>query len=701
MDVSPDILAPYGLAPPPVDASMPGQDNYALPPFLQQAYGLAPPAPPTPQPTVPPDAPPPDIATPPPIPQSLPSMQEQPPAPQQPVPSRDYVVPAPQTAAPAPAPAQPAGKPPAQPKPQTFEQGMADVQQQERAANAEKIAANAAQTQAELGKNADVLAAYNQHQSTLDDINAKRQAFQDEANKVTTAKMLQIEQANRAADNYKVDRGKYWDGLGVGDKVGWSIAMALSEVGNALQHKQGPNPVIQMLQERIADGVREQMDERDRLDRQAGRARQDLADYEHFSSNRIAQFDYLMGQANTHLANEVALATAKAADPVTKANGMKQEAEIRAQAAQQQQSAVQLASQHDLAVKQNQIAAGHLALADKQFQAEYGPQGFKQQELQLQAAKLMQAGKQQQAKELVTRGVGGLTVDGKTPAEDGSNVFLAPTEKEGEELRKQKAGVDTVNEFVNDMSRQIKANGGASKWLQSPDFQKMMAKKESLIFALHQAYGVAGFRPGVLEQMEKALGGTDPTSFFRSAEPGLKAARDSLNRTFTAQLRVMDPRFKGEYKPEDTSSPAEPSKTEAAMAIEDALKRPAEVLESNPGKRELEFGEQTSPPTASPRERSAPYLNQLAASGNVLPSVRQNIATWGAMLDVPDQAARAEAILKKIAETSDSPETAALAKDVLARRMSTSMMQVNASPEATRGSSGLPVHQVPSAMPMP
>jgi len=130
--------------------------------------------------------------------------------------------------------------------------------------------------------------------------------------------------------------------------------------------------------------------------------------------------------------------------------------------------------------------------------------------------------------------------------------FYAPSKEEATKLRTQKAGVDVVNALVDQMVAGIKEHGGASAFFKSPEWQTMQANKESLLFALHAAYGVEGFRPGVLEQMEHALGGQDPskiTVLSHNAVPGLQAAKKAVNAHFDANLRAQQ--YTGEeYSPE-------------------------------------------------------------------------------------------------------------------------------------------------------
>lgn len=130
--------------------------------------------------------------------------------------------------------------------------------------------------------------------------------------------------------------------------------------------------------------------------------------------------------------------------------------------------------------------------------------------------------------------------------------FRAPTPEAAKELRNQKAGVDVASKLIDQVSQGIEKYGGSTKFFKSPEWQTMKADEESLKFALHQAYNVTGFRPGVLEAMEKALGGQDPTSFAvltTDARPGLEAAKRAVISHFNSNLRAANYTGK-EYSPE-------------------------------------------------------------------------------------------------------------------------------------------------------
>ena len=118
-------------------------------------------------------------------------------------------------------------------------------------------------------------------------------------------KQAAVEAANKELDNYKIDPHRFWKGEGTAKKVGWFISMALSGIGDALQGKSGPNPVIGMLQNTIENDVKLQMDQRDALRAKAQRAGQALDSADRFSQNRFAQEQYMLAQAYTMAGRQI------------------------------------------------------------------------------------------------------------------------------------------------------------------------------------------------------------------------------------------------------------------------------------------------------------------------------------------------------------------------------------------------------------
>ena len=79
--------------------------------------------------------------------------------------------------------------------------------------------------------------------------------------------------AVNAADNYKIDPNRFYANMSTGKTVGVYVMAALAGIGDALQHKSGPNPVLQQLDAAIAKDAEQQVDERARLGRVADHAK--------------------------------------------------------------------------------------------------------------------------------------------------------------------------------------------------------------------------------------------------------------------------------------------------------------------------------------------------------------------------------------------------------------------------------------------
>ncbi len=157
-------------------------------------------------------------------------------------------------------------------------------------------------------------------------------------------KQAAVEAANKEVDNYKIDPNRYWKGADTAKKVGWYISMALSGIGDALQGKSGPNPVIGMLQSTIENDVKLQMDQRDALRAKAQRAGQALDSADRFSQNRFAQEQYMLAQAYTMAGRQIETAAAKYGSEAARAQGASAAAAIYSKAAEAGQKAAEYAT---------------------------------------------------------------------------------------------------------------------------------------------------------------------------------------------------------------------------------------------------------------------------------------------------------------------------------------------------------------------
>lgn len=286
---------------------------------------------------------------------------------------------------------------PAVAKPQSIDQRFAGQQQQQQQADQASMAAIADQEAVSRAKAAADLAAFNAHDTKAADIEKQRAAQQAERDKTIAEKQAYVDSTLKDVDNYKVDQNKYWNDAGVGTHIGWYIAMALAGVGDALQHKSGPNPVIQMLQEKMHQSVVAQMDQREQLKEKNARAEHAFDKYDQFSKDKQAQINLLDAQNDKALANALTTAAAKYADPQAVANAHAQAAQLMQSSSEKALKATETAANYDMQKKQLAVAqanvgvaAGHLQLArDQEKRAaafQEWEKGFKEQELGIKMA---------------------------------------------------------------------------------------------------------------------------------------------------------------------------------------------------------------------------------------------------------------------------------------------------------------------------
>lgn len=754
-DVWPGAWEAYGLQPPPFDSSLAGAPSpvgagpdLGLHPDIAQAYGLvAPqaaltsPAPgpdPTPAPSLPvpaPAAPPITAAavpaTPPaPIPPFDAALAGAPPGPgaEPPViqpaglppgvpdPTPTAVAPTPQpgeapaAAVPAAQPVTAAAPPPARrPAPAGVPSGkqlQAEARATQAAADQAGARAIAEQEQVARAKAAEDYAAYQQHAANTAQIEEQRKALADDIAKARVQKQTYAETTLREAESYKVDRNKFAREMGLGDTLGWGIAAALSAVGQALARQGGPNPVIQMLQQRMHDAVVAQMEERDRLKARSAAATHELDKFDTFSKNRLAQIDLLDARNDRWLAQQIALTGAKMADPQARAAAQKAFADLVTSSAEKAQKAADTAVGHEL-------QAGGLAVS--RFNAletqrhNIATERLTGQQRDLEAYKLALSGKNEEAKLVRERAIGGepsLTPVDKSENKPGEKYVEIGGQKYRQDygLYRQKDGSTWIpkglDSSVAELQKQLPVSAAIVRNIDEilklgPEWLSDTAnsdKKQRLdqIFGTSKALASTALGLGVpngkdIEHILASLGTTDP-SRFKDSLAGLKQARDTFVRIMSERMKAHD--YDHDWKPYNPSESEKPTRTPEDQTLADALKNPRRAFSQ--GRLDIELG------AFSPRGEYGPgetLDTRLKESGGVLPRVRQAILTWGTLLasPTPDARDRAQAMLERVAKESESPETAALAQQILDQDLTRQLSTLPGAPEVVRGSSGLPV----------
>lgn len=449
-------------------------------------------------------------------------------------------------------------------RPLTPEQGFAHAQAREDAASSDAERAAVTAGQAQQQRDVGDLAAAQGHLAAEQETNKRSAQIEDERSK-SLVKSQAIIEANRAAvDNYKIDQGKYWREAGVGDHIGWFVAMALSGIGDAIARRNGPNPVVQMLQDKIKQSAEAQVDQREQLKEKLGRSVQDQTERQQGFASRQAEVLRLQAQGDRMFANLLDVSTRQSAPTIDRARIATTIAGIRADAAGKEMQAVknegeyavQKATVH-VAQQNAATAAGHLGIAKLQFAADYGPEGFKQQDRELKAAEVARqmahdaamlaakkAGKldENEAKFAVSApivGSGGKSVVLRN--EDGSAWTGHQDKEETTTTSKLIAAVDEYHQLAGKMIQSIKDHGGSSDFVKSDDWKRQQVRLAELQANLHDVFHIQRFSEGTQDLFTKvATAGVDPTSFVRDASAALKTSADDLTAKVNSHLQAAN-----------------------------------------------------------------------------------------------------------------------------------------------------------------
>lgn len=554
---------------------------------------------------------------------------------------------------PAPAAASPPTAPAANGRPLSVEQQLNKNQGDLSAATQEAKAASAAQTQAQLGQAAGDLAAEQDYAARMKLLQDQAAKQRDDANHAHLLAQRTVTDRMKALDDYKIDQNEYWHSMGIGNKISWFVGLALAGIGNAFAGKGNePNQVLQMLQQKMQQSIVLQQDKREQLEKGLGRSKDLMAEGDLYQAKRAADIAAAEADATKMLKIQVDLATAKQADPMIRANGMAESAKLDRQLATDQQTAIEKLANYNIQKQQVGIAGGHLALARQQFAAEYGPQGFKQQELDLRAADesrkmaadeakaaAKKAGKldENQVKYAVSapvQGSGGKAI--VLMNADGQPWLGHEDKEETQKTSNLIAAVDEYHQLAAKMIQDIKTHGGESDYIKSDTWQRQQSRLMQIQADLHDIYDIKRFSEGTQDLFNRvATAGIDPTSFIRDASKALKTSSTDLTEKVNSKLRAANYTGKPiEFPDLSKIAEAPPSPQEQRQTL---LKSAPNVSYDDALRQALPFAlqEHAGDPTAAVRAARA----EAEQYKNVAPAQRRAI---NALITQGDAAAESE-----------------------------------------------------------
>lgn len=521
--------------------------------------------------------------------------------------------------------------PPPPPKP-TFDNAYAQgvtAQQQELAGQRAGIAADQTQAQGE----AEALARGQQMQ---DAANAEREKWQAERNKLHEQKAVEAEDWIKKASEYKIDQNRAMNNMSGGHSIAFWIGAALSGIGQAFDHKSGPNPVLQMMDEKIKQDIQIQQQERDQM-RQAGQDKYHALDrFDAFTTDKQSQMQLAAAEQWKRTQNEIAMQRGKTADKRAIANLQILEGQAGQKAAAYAQSAAQGATDRALqerqmrnAEKNTAISGGHLALSTKQF--EYGKQrdamsfALDQQKLDQEAMKLAGQGKVQQAKELREFGMMAPPKlrDGKAVVEPLTNkdgtTWLAP---DAETRRKLATKMGATQDFIgqsDELRSLVKGEGAFTKYSDNERFEKAKVLIANMqVSAKKRMEMGAALSQGELDMMNAAIGMVEDPFGLRFF--GKNTAALEQGRKLTVEQLNNAMRYEGGYTGDRIDIPDTfrgPGKTEADKLL-------AQTVQGNDRDTHFEVADNIaafkkyggSDPRVKPMSRNSPVtLSYASLSG--------------------------------------------------------------------------------------
>lgn len=440
-----------------------------------------------------------------------------------------------------------------------------------------------------------------QNAKDIEDRNARAQGIRDDQAKQAQeradglAKLhADYDKATSEEAKYKIDDGRRWNDLSTGRKVLAGISVILSGLGDALQHRNGPNPAITLIMDAIKDDVNAQVREREQLGRVVDRKRNSMDMYEKQTGSMREAGTLKLAEEYKRTADQLEATAAKYANPKAKLNAMNAAAELDLRANQLLGTSAEARFNRDMqrgqlanAQANTGIAGGHLALAGKQFV--YQQKKDARDEL-IETAKIDAMGDKTGAKAAAAQKAGDQELgmpappevqkdaDGRMITDDKGEPVLnraaplvqqdgttwhAPDKETRRALgTKMAAAVEIAN--IMDEAMEIRdKSGGESAAGNSDEYQRLKVLERRLkILTKQGTQGMSSDKD--MEVLSGALGADDLTS-FRARAAGLEEGRNRVVKQVNTDMR-----YEGNYTGKPIELPSMAKAAGPAKSVDDA-----------------------------------------------------------------------------------------------------------------------------------
>lgn len=391
----------------------------------------------------------------------------------------------------------------------------------------------------------------------------------------------------KAAADYKVDPNRKWNDLGTGGKIGAMVAIALSGIGDALDHRHGPNAAMGIIDEAIKQDVDNQWKQKEQLGKDAEASKGTLDTERQLTTDDRNAKQEQIATIKSQLADKLDIDAAAAKDPIGKAR-------LAGMAAQSRADSANIVSQIGVRKANEQKARDDAAHARAELGLQYSAQKEHVREFDISQQNMKDekaAALAERRAEAEAKGKGPEEIE-KEQAELNDNGFLVPNvvkdtkgnvvigpdgtpqvkhdfmkQEDGTpykapkdqqtELRKKFEGTNKAVDGIDQLRALIDENGGDYlKW--TSDARDKYQETERILVGMHEASGIPGMKGSVMDVMNKTLtGGGDPTAIVSKITHQLDTARKDLQTDLNGAFTAAN--YTG--KPISIPPPPKPSKS--------------------------------------------------------------------------------------------------------------------------------------------
>jgi hypothetical protein len=531
---------------------------------------------------------------------------------------------------------------------------------------------------------------------------AVQDAAQRKADQETTAKYAtQYAQQIKDAADYKVNTDR-----SVG--IGGLIAVALSGIGQALDHQHGPNAALQIINDGIDKQINDQWAKKKSLGDAAAQTKDVLETSRQTAADHRTDQDVQRAALTKAASDRIATITAQSANPELVARGKMIQAGLDQKAAElttglaQRKLAAEKAAQDQANTRaQLGVQYGHLKLAQDQFAY---TQKKDADTLALETLKLNQAGNAKQSEAIQKSGVGGVAVilkddngnpildkDGNPQVKqdilrnkDGTPFIAMGNDQQVGELRKKKAATDFLVNVMDETQRL--RTGWSNSVTDREEWQRIQANWSAAKAKGKDLLGLGALSGDDYKLLDGFLGSSDPTK-FRSDAAGISQARKNVLSMFNGEAHSMG--LDGDYDPPDMSKPVAPPVTTDEQGFKNVLSSAADKNMYDSAK---EYGVSTVDADGNQRsgkDIAGDVMAKLDATGSMSPSQRNEIDKWGRIINDPKAtpaAKKAAGEYLEKAATQAQTKTVKTYAQAVATRAGVDAVQTTEEPE-TGGSS--------------